>query len=172
MTAKTRFRGVNHIALVTADMAETVDFYQNVLEMPLVKAVDLADGGQQFYFDCGGGRMLSFLWWPDAPPRAPGIASMHQNFAKHGIQTAHGSMNHLALNISLDRYDAVVDWLMAKGIVARAIDHGLFKSVYFRDNSNIHMEFAALTRGYDRRDLGTPPVNADGIKVDMPSGAA
>ena len=31
------FGGVHHVALVSSDMARTVDFYTNVLGMPLVK---------------------------------------------------------------------------------------------------------------------------------------
>ncbi len=31
------FSGVNHLALVCKDMARTVDFYTNVLGMPLIK---------------------------------------------------------------------------------------------------------------------------------------
>ena len=29
--------GINHVALVCADMAKTVDFYSGVLGMPLIK---------------------------------------------------------------------------------------------------------------------------------------
>ena len=32
-----QYRGVNHVALVARDMAETVDFYERVLEMPFVR---------------------------------------------------------------------------------------------------------------------------------------
>ena len=51
-----RYTGVNHVALVCRDMKETVEFYANVLEMPLVKTIDLPDGrGQHFFFDAGNG---------------------------------------------------------------------------------------------------------------------
>jgi len=67
--------GVNHLALVCSDMAETTRFYTQVLGMPLVKTVQLPDGGQHFFFDCGGGSSLAFFWWADGPPAAPGIRS-------------------------------------------------------------------------------------------------
>ena len=41
-----QFRGVNHLALVCSDMDRTVDFYSNVLGMPLTKTIDLPDGGK------------------------------------------------------------------------------------------------------------------------------
>ena len=37
-------RGVNHLALVCKDMAKTVEFYRDVLGMPLVKTIDLPGG--------------------------------------------------------------------------------------------------------------------------------
>ncbi|MBS0334591.1 MAG: VOC family protein, partial [Proteobacteria bacterium] len=66
-------KGINHLALVCRDMEETVRFYTQALDMPLVKTVALPDGGQHFFFDCGGETLLAFFWWPDSPAAAPGI---------------------------------------------------------------------------------------------------
>ena len=63
-------KGINHLALVCHDMAETVKFYTEALGMPLVKTVELPGGGQHFFFDCGGDTLLAFFWWADAPPAA------------------------------------------------------------------------------------------------------
>ena len=38
------FNGINHLALVCEDMDRTVDFYTNVLGMPLTKTIDLPGG--------------------------------------------------------------------------------------------------------------------------------
>ena len=55
--------GVNHVALVCSDMARTVDFYSNVLGMPLIKALDLPGGmGQHFFFDAGNGDCVAFFY--------------------------------------------------------------------------------------------------------------
>jgi len=57
---KFELSGINHLALVCKDMARTVDFYTNVLGMPLVKTIDLPMGtGQHFFFDCGGGDCIA-----------------------------------------------------------------------------------------------------------------
>ena len=61
-------RGVNHIALVSSDMARTVRFYRDVLGMPLVKTIDLPDGGQHFFFDMGNDDCLAFFWFPGGRP--------------------------------------------------------------------------------------------------------
>ena len=51
-----KYTGVNHVALVTDDMAKTVDFYCNVLDMKLIKTFELPNGkGQHFFFDGGNG---------------------------------------------------------------------------------------------------------------------
>ena len=69
-------RSINHLALVCKDMARTVDFYSNVLGMPLIKTIDLPNGmGQHFFFDMGNGGSLAFFWFPDAPEAVPGVAS-------------------------------------------------------------------------------------------------
>ena len=69
-------RGINHLALVCRDMARTVDFYTNVLGMPLIKTIELPAGmGQHFFFDCGGGDALAFFWFPDAPDGVPRASS-------------------------------------------------------------------------------------------------
>ena len=71
-----QLHGVNHLALVCRDMARTVDFYTNVLGMPLVKTIELPAGmGQHFFFDCGGGDCLAFFWFPDAPDGVPGVSA-------------------------------------------------------------------------------------------------
>ena len=65
--------GINHVALVCADMARTVDFYSNVLGMPLIKSLDLPGGaGQHFFFDAGNGDCVAFFWFTGAPDRVPG----------------------------------------------------------------------------------------------------
>ncbi len=69
------FLGVNHLALVSSDMQHTVDFYQGLLGMPLIKTIDLPRGmGQHFFFDLGNGDSLAFFWFPDAPKAQPGVA--------------------------------------------------------------------------------------------------
>lgn len=61
---KFEIRGVNHIALVSSDMARTVRFYRDVLGMPLVKTIDMPGGTQHFFFDIGNDDCLAFFWFP------------------------------------------------------------------------------------------------------------
>ncbi|WP_369025194.1 VOC family protein [Qipengyuania sp. RANM35] len=170
-----KVKGINHIALVCRDMKETVEFYSGVLGMPLVKTVQLPDGGQHFFFDCGGGAAVAFFWWKDGPPAAPGIASV-KSFP-YESKTAVGSMNHIAFDMEESELEAAVDKLQAAGIphthavvnhddsqmgVAQEMHDGVFvRSVYFTDPNGIMMEFAAYTKEFTPEDVRHEPATVD-----------
>jgi catechol 2,3-dioxygenase-like lactoylglutathione lyase family enzyme len=162
--------GINHLALVCKDMARTVDFYTNVLGMPLIKTIELPNGwGQHFFFDIGNGDSLAFFWFPNAPESQEGVAS-----AKRGMLpgvSAHGSMNHVAFNVPDDKIDEYHKRLNEKGVEASVvINHDdspqqaslertpttFVRSIYFYDPDGIALEFASWTR-----ELGT----AEDVKV-------
>ena len=167
-------KGINHLALVCRDMAETVAFYAETLGMPLVKTVALPDGGQHFFFDCGGDTLLAFFWWPDAPPAAPGVASVADFPAKP--KSAVGSMNHVAFDMDNDQLEAAMERLKAAGIpvlpvvvnhddsrqgVASEMHDGVWvRSVYFRDPNGIMLEFAALLRDFRPEYVAHAPARA------------
>ena len=95
----------------------------NVLEMPLVKTLDLPDGrGQHFFFDCGGGSTIAFFWFPDAPAAAPGVASMDRRPGASMV-TAHASMNHLAISIPLEKFDAYARAPQGEGRALHVLNH-------------------------------------------------
>ncbi len=159
-----QLRGINHLALVCKDMARTVDFYCNTLGMPLTKTLELPGGrGQHFFFDIGNGDSLAFFWFPNAPKAAPGIASPELG---KGI-TAHGSMNHVAFDVPLEKIDEYREKLAAKGIeVTEVVNHDdtprrasstvnettFVRSIYFRDPDGIQLEFAAWARDFGPDD--------------------
>lgn len=168
-------KGINHLALVCRDMAETVKFYTGALGMPLVKTVALPDGGQHFFFDCGGGSLLAFFWWPDSPAEAPGIASV-KAFPMEP-KSAVGSMNHVAFDMAADELEASIAKLEAAGVhvsipvvvnhddspmgVAREMHDGVWvRSVYFRDPNGIMLEFAAVLREFGPDDIAHEPARA------------
>lgn len=169
-----KITGVNHLALVCRDMAETVTFYTEVLQMPLVKTVALPDGGQHFFFDCGGGACLAFFWWPETPPAAPGIASVRSFPADS--KTAVGSMNHIAFNVDEADLEACLERLQAAGVpafpmvvnhddsemgVAGQMHPGVFvRSVYFTDPNGVMMELAAFTKAFGPEDVRHAPAGA------------
>ncbi len=174
-------RGVNHLALVCKDMARTVEFYRDVLGMPLVKTIDLPNGrGQHFFFDIGNGDSLAFFWFPTAPEAAPGVSAPANLPTRGTIASAHGSMNHIAFNVPVEKFDEYYDRLKAKGVdVTRIFNHDnsptqssdtvtadvFVRSVYFFDPDGVCLEFAAWTRTFSDADIAHEPVGADGVKV-------
>lgn len=168
--------GINHLALVCKDMKRTVDFYTGVLGMPLVKTINLPMGmGQHFFFDCGGGDCVAFFWFPDAPEAAPGISSAAALPGVGDLTTAHASMNHVAFDVPVDKFDEYVDKLRAAGVevseisnhddsewtVSKEMHEGVYiRSVYFFDPDGILLEFACWTRPLGDQDALVEPATA------------
>ncbi|TNE45389.1 MAG: VOC family protein [Sphingomonadales bacterium] len=168
-----RTKGINHIALVCRDMKETVQFYTEILQMPLFKTVELPGGGQHFFFDCGGGASVAFFWWENGPPAAPGIASV-KHFPNEPM-TAVGSMNHLAFDMAEEELSAALDRLKEAGVphtpvvvnhddspmgVSGEMHDGVFvRSVYFTDPNGIMLEFAATTKEFGPDDVAHEPAS-------------
>ncbi len=186
MTAHTKdpgfqYGGVNHVALVCKDMAETVDFYENVLEMPLVRSMGIGGKHQHFFFDCGNGALIAFFWFAEPPPFSPGIASQPLDVAKDGMMSAIASMNHLAINIPIETFDSAVARLRAKGVECHVINHSdgpdghpaeptehtWIRSVYFTDPNGIKLELAALVRPFTDADLLVDPMDEKGNPVPL-----
>jgi catechol 2,3-dioxygenase-like lactoylglutathione lyase family enzyme len=168
--------GINHLALVCRDMARTVDFYQGVLGMRLVKTIDLPEGmGQHFFFDCGGGNLLAFFWFPDAPTSPPGVAAPAARPDTGDITSAVASMNHVALSVPEDAIEACRQRLLDAGVPCSVVvnhddseygvseeNHpGVFvRSVYFTDPDGIMLELAATTRSFGEGDVRHAPATA------------
>ena len=169
-------RGINHLALVCSDMARTVDFYTNVLGMPLVKTIELpASMGQHFFFDCGGGDALAFFWFPDAPPPVPGVTGPTGRPDQGSLVSARGSMNHVAFAVAPERIDEYRDRLREAGVdctdvanhddsewgISDDLHPGVFiRSIYFQDPDGILLEFACWTRVLHADDVRHRPARA------------
>ena len=175
------FCGVNHLALVCKDMAKTVEIYRDILGMPLTKTIDLPGGrGQHFFFDMGNGDSLAFFWFPDAPEAVPGISAPAALPTQGSFVSAHGSMNHIAINVPAERFDEYYQRLIEKGVpVTKVLNHDdspaqssdemnddvFVRSVYFFDPDGVCLEFAAWTKTFDARDVAHDPMKADGTRA-------
>src|SRR5436305_3522375 len=74
-------RGVHHMALLSSDVARTIEFYQGVLEFPLTELFENRDyqGSTHFFFDLGNGNLLAFFDFPglDVGPYAEVLGGLH-----------------------------------------------------------------------------------------------
>ncbi len=170
------FGGFNHVALVCSDMARTVDFYSNVLGMPLIKSLDLPMGqGQHFFFDAGGGDSLAFFWFKDAPDGVPGISAPAAIPGIGDIVSAVSSMNHISLHVPAEKFDEYRVKLKAKGVrvgpilnhdesefqVSKELHPGVYvRSFYFLDPDGITLEFACWTKEFTAADVSVAPKTA------------
>ncbi|MGV3770318.1 MAG: VOC family protein [Sphingobium phenoxybenzoativorans] len=178
VNGKFDIRGINHIALVSSDMQRTVDFYEGILGMPLIKTYEIGPNGrfgQHFFFDMGSSS-LAFFWFPDAPASVPGVTSVSSLI---GSVTAIGTMNHIALDVDADRLPEYKARLEAAGVEVSPIVHhndvapalgpdaledvhesNWVSSIYFRDPDGIHVEFAGWTRLFTEADIACKAATA------------
>lgn len=121
-------RGVHHIALISSDVEQTVDFYQGLLEMPLTDMYENRDyqGSTHFFFDIGNGNLLAFFDLPglDLGPYAEVLGGLH----------------HLAISVEPDRWAHLKAKLDDAGIEYAHIDG---TSIYFRDPDGARLELIA-----------------------------
>ncbi|MDA0790517.1 MAG: VOC family protein [Proteobacteria bacterium] len=169
-----KLNGINHLALVCADMDVTVAFYTGILGMKLTKTLDLSNGqGKHFFFDAGNGDAVAFFWFPDGP----GAVSSAE-LAR--ITATPGTMNHVAFDVSPADIETYRDRLRDKGVevtdvvnhadtetgVAEQLDDTVFvRSLYFRDPDGTLLEFAAWTRAMTPQDVDYPNARAPATKA-------
>ena len=118
--------GINHVALVCSDMARTVDFYSNILGMPLIKSLDLPAR-------CRGSTSSSTPATATAsrssgsPTRPTGCRGSRRRRAIPGIgdiTSAVSTMNHLAFHVPAEKFDAYRQRLKDKGVrVGPVLNH-------------------------------------------------
>ncbi|MCZ6890164.1 MAG: VOC family protein [Gammaproteobacteria bacterium] len=164
------FSGINHLALVCKDMDRTIDFYTNVLGMPLTKTIDLpGNRGKHYFFDCGGGDQIAFFWFPDGPD------SVSEKELRR-VSAIPGTMNHLAFNVAPDKIDEYRERLVSMDIdVTEVVNHDdsdkqvsedispstFVRSIYFKDPDGMQLEFAAWARELTAGDVNyTPPADS------------
>jgi catechol 2,3-dioxygenase-like lactoylglutathione lyase family enzyme len=143
-TRSTKFQvsGINHLALVVNDMAETVKFYTEILGLPLVRSRELADGGQQAFFEITENTIISAVWYPDAPPLEPGTVTSMFGAAYPAPgeerikqkQSAAGSMHHLAFDVPFEKQEEYKERLRAAGIPCTEVNHHI---LYGKDGKQV-----------------------------------
>lgn len=149
---------IHHVAYRCRDAKETVEWYTKHLDMTFILAIaedqvpstKAPDPYMHLFLDAGQGNILAFFEIPNSPPmgRDPNTPDWVQHIAFQVADEA-----------TLARTQAR---LQAAGIeVVGPTDHGIFKSIYFRDPNGHRLELAA--------DCATPQQMAalDAVKWDM-----
>jgi catechol 2,3-dioxygenase-like lactoylglutathione lyase family enzyme len=134
MSEQPRWRGINHLALVTTDMDATVRFYHGVLGARLVANLG-NDSFRHYFFEIGPQNTIAFFEYrqvelePFAKPA--GVPD------RRAVQ-----FDHVSFNLpDEDALLALRGRLKAAGSeVTDVVDHGFLRSVYFTDPNGIALE--------------------------------
>ncbi len=129
-----RWRGINHLALVTTDMDATVRFYHGVLGARLVATIG-TPSFRHYFFELGIENTVAFFEYHHVDL---------QPFAKPaGVPDARAvQFDHVSFDLPDE--EALLSLraqLKAAGSeVTDVVDHGFIRSVYFTDPNGIALE--------------------------------
>ena len=151
--------GTDHITLVGSNEADTVEFYRDVLGMPLVlRQPNLDDpSSTHLFFDTGDGRIITFFVSDDREsnrrPQRPQVGAVH----------------HLSFSIAPEEFVTTREALEEEGYGYNEFDRGIFHSLYTRDHNGLTIELA--TDKYDIPDDRRGEVLATVQRIRVEDGA-
>lgn len=124
--------GMDHVTLEGTNTADTIEFYRDILGMPLVLSQPNLDRRHltHLFFDPGDGRLISFFVdeerdSADLPDPDP------------------GQVHHMAFRIDGDRIDEITEGLEEAGYPVSEYDRGAFHSLYTEDHNGLTIELVA-----------------------------
>lgn len=129
-----RWRGINHLALITHDMDATVRFYHGVLGARLVADLGTPDF-RHYFFELGAGNTIAFFEYRHIQLETFAVPAGMPDPRK--VQFDHVSFN-LADEQALITLQARLK--EAGSEVTDIVDHGFVRSIYFTDPSGIALE--------------------------------
>ncbi|HET6810415.1 MAG TPA: VOC family protein [Acidimicrobiales bacterium] len=149
--------GINHLALITADMDATVRFYCGVLGARIAATVGTTEF-RHYFFEFGPQCTVAFFEYAELTI---------EPFAKPaGVPDARATQfDHLALNLPDERsLHGLRRRLIAAGCeVTEIVEHSSVHSVYFTDNNGIALEASFWVRDVTGRptDYEDPEIYSD-----------
>ncbi|HEX2916501.1 MAG TPA: VOC family protein [Chloroflexia bacterium] len=148
-----KFNGINHFALITPDMEQTVRFYRDILGLPLVGAVS-SDTFRHYFFDLGNHNTLAFFEYKGVTDTGGKKES--------GVPGSGRQFDHLSFNVENEAaLLGLQERLREQGVeVTRVVDHDFIQSIYFTDPSGIELEAS-----YWVRDITEQPALNDANPV-------
>jgi len=157
-----KVRGVHHIAFSTADMKGQIEFFSDVLGMPLVAIFPMhgVPGGIHCFLEGSEDCLMSFV---QLPANAELEIEYGKTHAGNGaLPSAPGTLQHLALVVDdEEELLAMRDRIRSRGInILGPIDHGMCSSMYFAGPEGLTLEIATSTGGVDPKHWLDPEAAA------------
>ncbi len=167
-------RGVHHLALNTEDMKKTIDFWVDVLGMPLVHAMRVPKGLgvgpanrgnppyeelRHYFFDMGNDSLVAFFEMPAGAEPA-------------GQRNSIGSMQHVSFVVPPDRFAAIEARLKALDIphIGPLPQLPGLLGIYFMDPNGIRLEFSCQPEnGDEQRVLDLVRQTRSQVKAELES---
>jgi len=134
MTSIIQTQGIHHITLNGADRITSINFWQEILGMPLIfEQPNLDDlSTNHLYFDCGDGRTVTVFTREDLQPKK----TLQKNIT--------GSVHHLAFWVSQSTIRIAEENLTQNGFENSGIkDRGFMDSLYFHEPLGLLIELAS-----------------------------
>jgi catechol 2,3-dioxygenase-like lactoylglutathione lyase family enzyme len=122
------FKGLDHAAVVVADMEATVEFYHEKLGMPVLHTLEYFDDegelvGQHWFFGVGDpsnpDAHIAAFWWKDGYQILPDDANAPTVKPANPRATPIGSLLHLNLRVDPDKIEEYCGRLTEMGIPFR-----------------------------------------------------
>jgi catechol 2,3-dioxygenase-like lactoylglutathione lyase family enzyme len=136
-------RGVNHLALSTTDMKAQLEFWCDVLGLPLKALYWMhgVEGAYHGFVELAPDSYVAFVQHPDNGKEVE-IGVSHAG--NPGGPVTGGAMQHVAFHVdSLDEVLAMRDRIRSRGVqVLGPIDHGFIQSIYFAGPEGLSLEVA------------------------------
>ena len=139
-----KFVGVNHLAMATGNMDETIRFWRDLLGMRLVAGLG-EPGYRHYFFEISENDLIAFFEWPGVKPVPK---------KDHGRPvTGPYIFDHVSFGVETeDDLWRIKDKLSAAGLwVSEVIDHGFIHSIYAFDPNGIPIEFSLNVERIDVR---------------------
>ncbi len=148
-----KFNGINHLALVTGNIDETIRFWRDLLGLRLIAGLG-RPGYRQYFFALSEHDMVVFFEWSSVAPIEE---------KEHGRPVSGPFIfDHVSFGVDTENdLWELKDRLTAAGIwVSEVIDHGFIHSIYSFDPNGIPIEFS---RRVDGTDVRGNPLMADRV---------
>ena len=162
-TLEPRLHGVDHTARPTWKLAETVQFYREILGLELVHAITAQGWGSRpgeehadfihFFFDSGQDSAIAFFYYigTQQPPELA-VPRGYMGMAHHTAWRVESEAELLAWQEKLE----------AHGVrVSQFVPHETIESIYFRDPNFYPLEITRRLRDIERLDATDASLTID-----------
>lgn len=157
-----RLHGVDHTARPTWKLRETVEFYRDILGLPLVHAITAKGWGREkeehadflhFFFDSGNESTIAFFYYigTQQPPELV-VPRGYMAMANHTAWRVESEAELLTWQKRLEDHGVRV---------SQSVTHEVIESIYFRDPNFYPLEIARTLR-----DVETPDAVDAGLTLE------